>query len=302
MCEQTECDRNEVIAQLRTLAQLPPDIDEDDVLERAGEAEQAAHREITNAEHAQQLRDELTSAQTELANASAELTRLAEHSVSDVDDETLAAAHAAVQAAEDEFTRLDGTRQQAQSASDVATERVRGAEAARDREQSLVETKMGAAEHADTLRNAARLLSELRRDLLADYTAAITTAATDLMTQVGEAQHVGVAIDEEFIPRVVLSDGRTRPTRALSGGEKARAALCLRLGITEQITAGAPGMIYADEITSGYDEQTTQLIVELMRDLGRPMVAIAHADEVAQVANRVYRFDKSNGDTTVTSA
>lgn len=176
----------------------------------------------------------------------------------------------------------------------VAAQAATGAEHARNRAQADLDAKVTAALHADTLRHAADLLAALRKDLLADYTATISASATDLMAQVGGGTHTGVVIDQTFTPCVTLPDGTLRPMRVLSGGEKMRAALCLRLGIADQITGGSTGdgMIFADEITANHDPATTAAVVDLIRGLGRPMLVIAHADEVDQAANRVYRLAK----------
>lgn len=184
----------------------------------------------------------------------------------------------------------------ARTASEVAQQAVISAEARRDRAKRDFDDKVDAAVHADTLRHAANLLGALRTDLLTEYTATISASATDLMQQIGGGAHTGVAIDQHFTPCVTLPDGTMRPMRVLSGGEKMRAALCLRLGIADQITGGASGdgMIFADEITANHDEATTADVVDLIRGLGRPMLIIAHASEVDQAANRVYNVTKTS--------
>lgn len=211
----------------------------------------------------------------------------------DVDDETVVVAETAAQQAHAGHAVEEAARQTAETEAKVAAERVRSAEAARDRAVALLDAKADALADADTKRHAAHLLAALRKDLLADYTATISDAATQLIQQVGGNDHVGVVIDETFIPRVLLATGEERPMRVLSGGEKMRAALCLRLGIADQIVGGTgQGMVFADEITANQDEETTQEIVDLIRNLGRPMVLIAHAPQVTQIANRVYEFTK----------
>ena len=149
------------------------------------------------------------------------------------------------------------------------------------------------------------MLVALRRDLVGEYCATISAAASDLIDTVGGGDHIGVTIGADFIPAVILSDGTTRPMRVLSGGEKMRAALCLRLGIAEQISGtGGQGMIFADEITANHDAETTRHVVQMMRSLGRPMVVIAHADEVQQIATKVYHVSKADelSGTTVRTA
>ena len=160
-------------------------------------------------------------------------------------------------------------------------------EATRDSEQELLNRKLAALGQADILRHAAHMLAGLRRDLLAEYTATVSEAATDLLRQIG-GEHIAFHIDERFVPEVVLGDGTHRPLRTLSGGEQARAALCFCLGISAQITGGSnTGTIIADEITAAHDDDTRHAIVELLRDLGWPLLIVAHSPEIMEIANRV---------------
>jgi DNA repair exonuclease SbcCD ATPase subunit len=79
----------------------------------------------------------------------------------------------------------------------------------------------------------------------------------------------------------------------LSGGEQARAALCFCLGISAQITGGShTGTIIADEITAAHDDETRHAIVELLRDLGWPLLIVAHSPEIVEIANRVVWLSK----------
>lgn len=207
--------------------------------------------------------------------------------------------------ARDVVRDLERDKTELRSKVDVLTERVRAAEATRDRERGLLDKKAEASAAADTKRHAHQILVNLRKDLVGEYTETISDAATDLMAQVGGTTHVGVTIGEDFIPRVVLADGTTMPMRQLSGGEKMRAALCLRLGIAEQISGtGGQGAIFADEVTANHDDDTTTAVVEMMKGLGRPMILVAHAEKVQAIATRVYTFEKRNehDGTTVTRA
>lgn len=261
--------------------------------------------QISQFEHACRIKaalDATTAAREETVTALAAAT----DALTDTPDpDELDAAQAAAATATANARTVSDARQAAETEAKVQAERARLAESVRDAAQAALNAKADEAERADTARHAATLLGALRRELLTEYTASISAAATDLLAQIGEGVHTGVHIDENFIPAVILADGSLRPMKVLSGGEKMRAALCLRLGIADQITgATGDGMVFADEITANSDPEATALIVDLIRNLGRPMVIVAHADAVTDCANRAYRFDKPDEatGTTVTLA
>ncbi|MCT4574116.1 hypothetical protein N3930_45025, partial [Bacillus thuringiensis] len=76
--------------------------------------------------------------------------------------------------------------------------------------------KVAAVKAAETVRHAHAVVTMQRKELLAEYTAAISLAASEVMEQAGGGRHVGVVVDETFVPRVVLPDGRERPFRNCS--------------------------------------------------------------------------------------
>lgn len=146
------------------------------------------------------------------------------------------------------------------------------------------------------------LLRAYREELLGEYTATVSDAATAILAQMG-GEHIGFEVGPNFEPKVILTDGTARPTRVLSGGEKARAGLCFRLGIAEQITAGRqPGMLLTDEPTAAHDKDTRQAVMAALRSLGKPIVLISHAEEAADIADLVIRLDKVDRITTVRTA
>lgn len=272
------------------------------VLEEAQQVLDRAVADIATADRATHLRQTLEARRQTCDSIQQSLNEARTAAADTVPDAAVDAAATTMAEAQAAHTAEDQARQDTETTAKVAAERVRSAEAARDKAQTTLDAKIDAVTRADTLRHAAEVLSALRRDLLADYTATISASATELMQQVGGGDHIGVVIDDTFVPRVRLGTGDERPMRSLSGGEKMRAALCLRLGIADQITGSTgAGMVFADEITANQDETTTQAIVDLIRTLGRPMVIIAHAPEVSQIANRVYEFTKPNEGTGTTT-
>lgn len=290
-------------AAFRSNLSVGDDADIEQTLAAASELEAQWADQIASAEHAANLAQQvqrLTQGLDGLTRARQEAAGLAEDAPSsDAVDE----AHRAYTTAQNTHQQIGQELAQAQREADVLTERVRAAEAERDRQQKLMDVKAEAATDADVARYARDALVRLRRDLVAEYTEQVSATASDLMEQVGAGQHVGVHLDHEFVPSVILPDGSKRRTGVLSGGEKARAALCLRLGITEQIAGhSGGGMIFADEITANQDEETTLHVVELMRSLGRSMLVVAHAPQMQQIANKVVHLSKPDEATGTTLA
>lgn len=242
--------------------------------------------------------DQHAAAATE-ATAAAAAAEEATHGAPDADQ--VAQAISADTTAADARRAADTEAATARTLAMVDAEKVTAAQRTLDAAQTLWNAKVTAAHQADVASNAHSLLAELRRDMLADYLETVSAAATEILGLLG-GEHVGFVIDETFTPRVVLADGTTRTTRVLSGGEKARAALCFRLGITHQITGGQPtGMILADEITAAHDDETRQAVVQMLSDLGVPVMIIAHTDDVTQIANTVVRATRAPGGGTTLS-
>jgi|GEM_PF-5423369 len=170
----------------------------------------------------------------------------------------------------------------------------------RDAAQQRLDAKTAATTHAETLRLAGAALAEQRKELLAEFTATISDAASRIMEAVGGGRHVGVHIDERFVPEVILADGRRRAVATCSGGEKLRAALCLVLGQIEQQSGGdTSGMLFADEIATGYDAATTMAVMDTIAGLGRPTTIIGHNPQVPQIAQKVYQFTNEDDQGTV---
>ena len=159
-----------------------------------------------------------------------------------------------------------------------------------------------AAATAERATSTHQLLRAFRSEVLGDYTSSVSASASELLAEVG-TEHVGFEVDGDFVPRVVLADGSTMPASELSGGEKARTALCFNLGISAQITGGQrPGMVFADEIGASHDAETRAAVLSMMRGLGLPMVLISHSPDVMDVADKVIRLAKAGRVTEVVSS
>jgi DNA repair exonuclease SbcCD ATPase subunit len=262
------------------------------ILGAAERAEDAAVREVNAVQHALQVRTRLTKARSDRARVQLAFEELRARAAGTPTAEELTDISGALATAREDWEAHAARRAEAETKAEVLAERCRVLEVARDGEQELLDRKLAALGKADIFRHAAHMLTGLRRDLLAEYTATVSEAASDLLRQIG-GEHIAFHIDERFVPEVVLGDGTHRPLRTLSGGEQARGALCFCLGISAQITGGShTGTIIADEITAAHDDETRHAIVELLRDLGWPLLIVAHSPEIVEIANRVAWLSK----------
>lgn len=91
----------------------------------------------------------------------------------------------------------------------------------------------------------------------------------------------------ELMERMGIVKVMNQLPETLSGGEKARVAICRAL-IQE------PDLLLADEPTGQLDAETCLQIMNLFKEineeLGKTIVMVTHASDVAQVAKRIYQL------------
>jgi len=222
------------------------------------------------------------------------LTRARAAAADTVDENDLLAAIDAEATARVVSTEALAARAAAAAAVAAVNAKVEHARSVADAEAGRVTAKKEATRAAECSRASVSLLGALRRDLLTDYTAQIADAASDLLSSL-DCEHVAITLDDSFAPGVVRADGSTLALVHLSGGEKYRAAMCLRLGITAHIAGGGGmPMIFGDEITAAYDSDTREAVVAFLSSLGMPMVLVGHTDEVLSISSRAYTFSKTS--------
>ncbi|WP_156150377.1 AAA family ATPase [Gordonia sihwensis] len=160
--------------------------------------------------------------------------------------------------------------------------------------------KQKAVQDAEVLATVSQVLGAYREDLIGDFCAGISAAATELLARFG-GEHVAFRLESDFVPRVELADGRLRKTSALSGGEKARVGLAFRLGISMQITEGGlPSQLVGDEITSYLDEDGRRGVLEVIRELFSSPILVSHTNEILDHAAQVHQLWRSPLGTTQT--
>ena len=212
---------------------------------------------------------------------------------------------AVVDAAISEATRLrvdfdDASREAADAASAANAAKVGCTQLDSAAETAAAQwaRKQSAVREAEVANTTAGVLSAYRQDLIADFCAGISAAATELLERFG-GEHVAFHLDADFVPRVELADGRIRKTSSLSGGEKARAGLAFRLGISMQITGDAlPDQIIADEVTTYLDEEGRAQVVATIAGLFASPILISHTSEILDYATVVHHLQRSPLGTT----
>ncbi len=91
----------------------------------------------------------------------------------------------------------------------------------------------------------------------------------------------------ELLARMGIEELAESFPRELSGGELRRVTIARAL-------VGEPDLVFADEPTSDLDDETTALILGLLRevaDVGRTVFVVTHEAEASRVADRVLRMD-----------
>lgn len=117
-------------------------------------------------------------------------------------------------------------------------------------------------------------------DLIDNVSIAMTLSNADEKTRRGRA--------EELLTQVGLKDHMHKKPDQLSGGQKQRVAIARAL-------ANDPDVIIADEPTGALDADTTDVILNMIKDIaasGKLVLMVTHSDKVASHCSRVLRIDQ----------
>jgi DNA repair protein RecN (Recombination protein N) len=85
-----------------------------------------------------------------------------------------------------------------------------------------------------------------------------------------------------------------------SGGELSRIALAVRVAAR---SGGGPGTLLLDEVDAGVGGRTARAVGEKLRRLAEDaqLICITHLPQIASLAERHFRVEKSPGDPTITA-
>jgi len=89
-----------------------------------------------------------------------------------------------------------------------------------------------------------------------------------------------------YLDKVGLKDWAHHLPNELSGGQKQRVAVARAL-------VGEPKVILADEPTGALDSETSEGVMELLREIneeGMTLIVITHEEDIAKLSNRIIRL------------
>lgn len=280
--------------------QVDPHCQGQELLDAGLTAHAHAKQALAGMQAAQQAGQAISRAHAAVANADQAVAAAQEGLRDEPDPEALRAAVETVrqlQADHDEKVAAASRAERLLSACEVGAGEMRVRVEA---ERAKWDAKSKALTDAEVAAGTADAITALRSELLAEYTGQISTSATELLARFG-GEHVAFHLDSDFVPRVELLDGTLVDTRTLSGGEKARAGLAFRLGITLQITqGGVPDQVLGDEVTNYLDEDGRRAVIAALQQLFPSVVLISHTSEALDFASRTISLDRDPlGATTV---
>ncbi|MEW1938387.1 AAA family ATPase [Dietzia maris] len=280
--------------------QVDVDCDGQELLDAGLAAHAGAKQVVAGMQAAQQAGQAIRRAHAAVADADQAVAAAQEGLRDEPDPEALRVAVETVQrlrADHDEKVAAASRADQLLSASEVGVGQM---QVWVESERAKWDAKSKALADAEVAAGTADAITALRSELLAEYTGQISASATELLARFG-GEHVAFHLDSDFVPRVELLDGTLVDTRTLSGGEKARAGLAFRLGITLQITqGGVPDQVLGDEVTNYLDEDGRRAVIAALQQLFPSVVLISHTSEALDFASRTISLERDPlGATTV---
>ena len=113
-----------------------------------------------------------------------------------------------------------------------------------------------------------------------------------------------VRVREDFTP-VFERQGFEQDYEALSGGERTSMALAYRFALNSVVRESIlaqPELVILDEPTDGFSKEQIYKMRGLLDELdSRQVILVSHEKELESIADYIYRVEKRNGTSTVTS-
>lgn len=114
-----------------------------------------------------------------------------------------------------------------------------------------------------------------------------------------------VRIDEDFTP-IVEQDGYEQNLEYLSGGERTSIALAYRLAlnmVVQSLTDVRSDILILDEPTDGFSKEQLYKLRDIFDELeARQIILVSHEEELENLADHIYRVEKSDGVSTIQKA
>lgn len=171
-------------------------------------------------------------------------------------------------------------------------------------EKDIARAKNSQNEHTKILDSLSQvtagldIVSSYRELLINNVTPEISHVASDLLESFTNGKFVGMELDSNYKTKVILSDGTTRDTGLLSGGELSAVALSLRLAIaliSYGNNVGTSTMIL-DEVLVSQDEDRVENIISTMKEkLQGQVILIGHnGDIISSIADKIVELTPSS--------
>lgn len=138
-------------------------------------------------------------------------------------------------------------------------------------------------------------LAGFTKHLVAEIRPAIEEMSTEMLYQLSSGEFVAVEIDEDYKIRVQREEGNWIAPHMLSGGEKARVGVSVRLALTRLVSqrTGVPiEFIVLDEPFGNLDEELIDVAVDILgklRDFYPQIFLISHTGDLASSQHVDYR-------------
>ena len=113
-----------------------------------------------------------------------------------------------------------------------------------------------------------------------------------------------VRVNEDFTP-IFERQGFEQDYEALSGGERTSMALAYRFALNSVVRESImaqPELVILDEPTDGFSKEQIYKMRGLLEELdSRQVILVSHEKELESMADHIYRVEKRNGTSVVTS-
>ncbi|MFB2623976.1 AAA family ATPase [Methanothermobacter marburgensis] len=114
-----------------------------------------------------------------------------------------------------------------------------------------------------------------------------------------------VRVDEDFTP-IVEQDGYEQNLEYLSGGERTSIALAYRLAlnmVVQSLTDVRSDILILDEPTDGFSKEQLYKLRDIFDELeARQIILVSHEEELENLADHIYRVEKSDGISIISGA